>query len=195
MYIYIIRHVDIINAIIWYQQSCSALNASKALVAFTSGRVLTWRKREMSKYIPVDMPRIWRVTVQSGSKMKSAREEVGGFRGRTSAKSPRGERKRERKRERRGRPGGKEAKRRRRGREDGEGRERGEAKKTRASWRRIFAWVSLGGRRVCLVESAADLWPPPQALPLLSLLTLPRPFSSRPLELSPYERASLACRC
>jgi len=78
----------------------------------------------MSKYIPVDMPRIWRVTVQSGSKMKSAREEVGGFRGRTSAKSPRGERKRERKRERRGRPGGKEAKRRRRGREDGEGRER-----------------------------------------------------------------------
>lgn len=32
-----------------------------------------------------------------------------------------------------------------------------EVKKTRASWRRLFAWVSLGGRRVCLVESAADL--------------------------------------
>lgn len=69
----------------------------------------------------------------------------------------------------------------RRGKEEEEETEkekRGEVKKTRASWRRIFAWVSLGGRRVCLVESAADLWPPPQALPLLSLLALPRPSRS-----------------
>lgn len=36
-------------------------------------------------------------------------------------------------------------------------RRRKKVKKTRASWRRLFAWVSLGGRRVCLVESAADL--------------------------------------
>lgn len=38
-----------------------------------------------------------------------------------------------------------------------EERRRKKVKKTRASWRRLFAWVSLGGRRVCLVESAADL--------------------------------------
>jgi hypothetical protein len=34
---------------------------------------------------------------------------------------------------------------------------RNKLKKTRASRGRILAWVSLGGRRVCLVESTADL--------------------------------------
>lgn len=42
------------------------------------------------------MPRIWRVTVQSASKMRP-REEVGAFRGPTSPKSSRGERKRKQK--------------------------------------------------------------------------------------------------
>jgi len=67
-------------------------------------------------------------------------------------------------------------------------RRRKKVKKTKASWRRLFAWVSLGGRRVCLVESAADLWPPPQALPLLS------PASSPPFPTSPFLAAPAASR-
>ena len=34
-----------------------------------------------------------------------------------------------------------------------------EEKKKKEEGRKIFAWVSLGGRRVCLVESTADPWP------------------------------------
>lgn len=146
----------------------------------------------MSKYIPVDMPRIWRVTVQSGSKMKSAREEVGAFLGRTSAKSPRGERKRERKREERGKPGGRGAKRKRRGREDGERRERGEEDEGPRG-----EGFSRGCRSVG-VASASSRVRLTSDLLLKRFHSFPSSPSFVPLgqaELSPYERASLACRC